>query len=58
MTPVAGAREAMEKIDPELAANTLIFPDEEMSANVYDMRALTSEEDNRYSQAYQKVLGN
>lgn len=58
VTPVAGAREAMEKIDPELAANTLIFPDEEMSAKVYDMRSMTAEEDNRYSQAYQKVLGN
>ncbi|MDI6023284.1 spermidine/putrescine ABC transporter substrate-binding protein [Leucobacter sp. UT-8R-CII-1-4] len=58
VTPVAGAREAMDQIDPELAANTLIFPDEEMSARVFDMRSLTSEEDNRYSQAYQKVLGN
>ncbi len=58
VTPVAGAREAMDRIDPALAANTLIFPDEEMSARVFDMRALTSEEDNRYSQAYQKVLGN
>ncbi|MGO1537735.1 MAG: ABC transporter substrate-binding protein [Leucobacter sp.] len=58
VTPVAGAKEAMEKIDPELAANTLVFPDEEMSALVFDMRALTSEEDNRYAQAYQKVLGN
>lgn len=58
VTPVAGAREAMEQIDPELAANPLIFPDEEMSSRVFDMRSLTSEEDNRYSQAYQKVLGN
>lgn len=58
VTPVAGAREAMEAIDPELASNPLIFPDEEMSAKVIDMRALSAEEDNRYSQAFQKVLGN
>lgn len=58
VTPVAGAREAMESIDPEMAENPLIFPDEEMSARVYDMRALTAEEDNRYSQAYQAILGN
>jgi spermidine/putrescine transport system substrate-binding protein len=58
VTPVAGAREAMEQIDPELASNTLIFPDEEMSARIFDMRSLTSEEDNRYTQAYQKALGN
>lgn len=58
VTPVDGAREAMEQIDPELAENTLIFPDEEMSARVFDMRSITAEEDNRYAQAYQKALGN
>ena len=58
VTPVAGAREAMEQIDPELAANPLIFPDEEMSSRVFDMRTISSEEDNRYAQAYQKALGN
>lgn len=59
VTPVAGAREAMAASDtPELADNPLIFPDEEMSARIFDMRSLSSEEDNRYSQAYQKVLGN
>lgn len=58
VTPVAGAREAMEQIDPELAANPLIFPDEEMSSRVFDMRTISSEEDNRYAQAYQKAPGN
>lgn len=58
VTPVAGAREAMDQIDPELAANTLVFPDEEMSARVFDMRTISAEEDNRYAQAYQKALGN
>lgn len=58
VTPVDGAREAMEAIDPELAENTLIFPDEEMSARIIDMRALTAQEDNTYRQAFQQVLGN
>lgn len=58
VTPVAGAREAMEQLDPELATNTLIFPDEEMSSRIHDMRWITAEEDNRFSQAYQKALGN
>ena len=58
VTPVKGAREAMQDLNPELAENTLIFPDESMSSKVYDMRSLTSEEDNRYAQAFQKVLGN
>ncbi|MBK0418514.1 spermidine/putrescine ABC transporter substrate-binding protein [Leucobacter sp. CSA1] len=58
VTPVAGAREAMEKIDPEMAENPLVFPDEEMSARVFDMRSISAQEDNRYAQAYQKILGN
>ncbi|MFC5337129.1 ABC transporter substrate-binding protein [Leucobacter denitrificans] len=57
VTPVAGAREAMEVIDPELAADPLIFPDDEMVSQIFDLRPLSSEEDNRYSQAYQRVLG-
>lgn len=58
VTPVAGAKAAMEKFDPALAENPLIFPDEEMSARIFDMRSLTAQEDNRYAQAFQKVLGN
>jgi spermidine/putrescine transport system substrate-binding protein len=58
VTPVAGAREAMEALDPELAADPLIFPDDEMAARIFDSRPITSEEDNRYSQAYQRALGN
>lgn len=58
VTPVKGAREAMEDINPEMAANPLIFPDDEMSARIHDMRTPTAQEDNRYAQAYQKVLGN
>ncbi|QZY52652.1 ABC transporter substrate-binding protein [Leucobacter tenebrionis] len=58
VTPVAGAREAMEKLNPALAENPLIFPDDAMSKRIFDMRSLTAEEDNRYSQAYQRILGN
>lgn len=59
VTPVAGAQDAMANSDtPELAENPLIFPDEEMSKRIFDMRSLSAQEDNRYSQAYQKVLGN
>ncbi|MBL3698549.1 ABC transporter substrate-binding protein [Leucobacter luti] len=56
--PVAGAQEAMAKLNPELAENPLIFPDADLSGRIFDMRSLTAEEDNRYTQAFQKVLGN
>lgn len=58
VTPVKGAQEAMAKLAPELADNPLIFPDEDMSARIFDVRSLSSDEDNRYTQAFQKVLGN
>ncbi|MFT4231235.1 MAG: spermidine/putrescine ABC transporter substrate-binding protein [Leucobacter sp.] len=57
--PVAGAQEAMANSEtPELAENPLVFPDEEMSKRIFDVRSLSAEEDNRYTQAYQKALGN
>ncbi len=56
--PVAGAQDAMAKLNPALAENPLIFPDAAMSERIFDMRSLTAAEDNRYTQAFQKVLGN
>jgi spermidine/putrescine transport system substrate-binding protein len=55
--PVQGAREAMERIDPQLAANPLIFPtDEDLAAGAF-YRALTPEEDQRYTAAFTEVRG-
>ncbi|WP_328744455.1 hypothetical protein [Gulosibacter sediminis] len=56
--PVEGAREEMEKIDPELANNELIFPTEEYLANSQTMRALTPDEDSKYNQLFQQAIGN
>lgn len=58
VTPVRGAQEAMRKVNPELADNKLIFPDEQMYENLYNMRIFTAQEDNRYQRAFQKTLGN
>ena len=57
VTPVEGAREAMESINPEQVENTLIFPDEEMDARLLGFRTLTSEEDRQYTEAFNRVLG-
>lgn len=56
--PVEGAREEMEKIDPTLADNPLIFPTDEYLDNVQIIRALTPEEETRYNQAFQQAIGN
>ncbi|WP_354024384.1 ABC transporter substrate-binding protein [Conyzicola nivalis] len=56
ITPVAGAKEAMQAIDPELAENQLIFPDEETLATVKAFRTLTSEQEQKYGAEFQSVL--
>lgn len=53
--PVVGAKEEMEKIDPELAANPLIFPSEEDYAKLSIFRGLTDEEDTEYTQQFQAI---
>ena len=56
VSPVKGAKEAMEKIDPELAANPLVFPDAETLANVsiFDSKALQNQD---YNERWQALIG-
>jgi spermidine/putrescine transport system substrate-binding protein len=46
--PVQGAREEMEKIDPSLAENPLIFPDDAMLADTFDFMTLDDRQQQRY----------
>jgi len=55
--PVEGAREEMEKIDPSLVENELIFPGPELLATTFDMRPLTEEETTRYEGEFADVTG-
>jgi spermidine/putrescine transport system substrate-binding protein len=55
--PVTGAKEAMEKIDPDLAANPLIFPDEALLSKAKVFKALSEDEEREYESAFQKVIG-
>ena len=56
VTPVKGAKEELAKTNPEMAANPLIFPDEETLAQVkqFDDAALENDE---YITLWQGVLG-
>lgn len=56
VTPVEGAYEEALKIDPELADNQLIFPDDNTLAKVKAIRTLTPEEDNEFQAAFQATL--
>jgi spermidine/putrescine transport system substrate-binding protein len=55
VTPVKGAYEAALEIDPALAENKLIFPDEATLSQVKAFRTLTSDEDNEYQAAFQAI---
>ena len=57
VTPVKGAREALEASDPELAANELIFPSDETLAKLHPYVDLTEEEEKRMNEAMQAVVG-
>jgi len=43
-------------IDPELAENQLIFPDEDTLAKVKIFRSLDGQEESKYNSAFQSVL--
>lgn len=55
--PVKGAREEMEKIDPSLVDNKLIFPDDEQLAVTFDFMPLTDEQTDRYEREWSDVTG-
>ncbi|MGH8867898.1 MAG: polyamine ABC transporter substrate-binding protein [Actinomycetes bacterium] len=55
--PVEGAQAAMEKIDPDLATNQLIFPNEETLSNAFVFRGLSEKEESTYDDAFQTLIG-
>ena len=55
ITPVVGAYEAAIELDPELAENKLIFPDEAFLASTHGFRALSAEEEQSFVTAWGRV---
>ena len=55
--PVVGAREEMEKIDPELMENKLIFPDEEDLKDTFDFMVLDEQQSRQYEGEWSDVTG-
>jgi spermidine/putrescine transport system substrate-binding protein len=56
--PVKGAQAEMEKIAPELASSSYIFPDDAMSAKLNVFRSLTPAEETAWTEAFQQAQGN
>lgn len=55
ITPVAGAREAMEEVDASMVDNQLIFPNAETLSQAHIFRTLTNEEQQKYSSQFEAV---
>ena len=55
ITPVVGAYEAAIELDPELAENKLIFPDEPFLASTHGFRALSAQEEQSFVTAWGRV---
>lgn len=55
--PVNGAKEAMEKLDPELVKNPLIFPSEQDLSHAHVFRSLTPPEETDYTLKFQTAIG-
>ena len=58
VTPVMGAQEEMEKIDPVLAKSEYIFPTEKTMSRLNVFKALTPAEETSWTEAFQKAAGN
>jgi spermidine/putrescine transport system substrate-binding protein len=55
--PVKGAKDEMLKIDPDIANNPLIFPPDETLSRLKQFRAVTADEEQKWGEAFNKVLG-
>lgn len=55
--PVDGARQAMEKIDPSLVDNPLIFPDADFLSNAALFMATDEKTRTKYERDYTQVIG-
>jgi len=57
ITPVVGTKEAIVDIDPALAENPLIFPDEAALAKAVVFKPLSEEEDRQFNELFQALIG-
>jgi spermidine/putrescine transport system substrate-binding protein len=57
VTPVEGAQAEMQKIDPKLATNELIFPSAATRAKLHPYVTLSAADERKMNDAMQKVVG-
>lgn len=57
VSPVKGVREEVEKIDPELANNPLIFPDDATLAATRSFATLSEDVEAEFDAAFSRIIG-
>jgi spermidine/putrescine transport system substrate-binding protein len=57
VSPVAGVREELEKIDPDLANDPLLFPDEATLGRVRSFANLTEDVEAEFDAAFSEIIG-
>jgi spermidine/putrescine transport system substrate-binding protein len=57
ISPVKGAKEVLEKTDPDIAKNPLIFPPPEIQAKIKAYPALSPADERAMQEAMAKVTG-
>ncbi len=57
VTPVKGVKEILQKKDPKIAENPLIFPPEEIAAKLHPYPALSPKDEQTMQEAMAKVTG-
>lgn len=55
--PVEGTKPYMEKINPELAKNPLIYPPDEMWKKMHTFTALSADEERKWQSLFQDAIG-
>ena len=58
VTPVKGAKEALAADDPDLAENPLIFPPDDVLANLHIFKGLSEDEESAFNDRFSEVTGN
>jgi spermidine/putrescine transport system substrate-binding protein len=56
VSPVRGAKQVLARRDPSIAANPLIFPSSAVLANAHTFRALSEDEETRYTRRFQALV--
>jgi spermidine/putrescine transport system substrate-binding protein len=57
VSPVKGVQDEVAKIDPELAENALIFPTDEMLANIQPFANLDEDTRAEFDEAFADIVG-